>query len=256
VLKVNRADNRYRALVSTDWNECLAPCGPFDCFSHAHPEFGLKFDEFFRSYTGNRISLGETARRIRDLVPEPFTEQRMDAYLAREFTTYGNVPDLMEWCRKRQVLVMINTTGFVGYFQRVFARRLLPAVPVISAHPMIHFKTRPTDPSWMLELEETVDKGTNTETVARHFGIPTDRIIVMGDSGGDGPHFRWGASAGALLIGSMIKPSLDNFCNREGIRIGHRFGSVYEPGEPNDPVRDMQFDFMELTGVIGDFLGL
>ncbi len=27
----------YKAMVSSDWNECLAPCGPFDFISFAYP---------------------------------------------------------------------------------------------------------------------------------------------------------------------------------------------------------------------------
>ena len=33
---------KYQALVSSDWNGCLAPCGPFDFISFAYPR--LKSD--------------------------------------------------------------------------------------------------------------------------------------------------------------------------------------------------------------------
>lgn len=29
---------RYRAMISSDWNECLAPCGPFDAIAFTYPD--------------------------------------------------------------------------------------------------------------------------------------------------------------------------------------------------------------------------
>jgi hypothetical protein len=35
---VTEKDRKYKAIVSSDWNECLAPSGPFDFISFNHPE--------------------------------------------------------------------------------------------------------------------------------------------------------------------------------------------------------------------------
>jgi hypothetical protein len=43
---------RYRALLSTDGNECLAPCRPFDCFAFCFPELEGALNPLFRDYTG------------------------------------------------------------------------------------------------------------------------------------------------------------------------------------------------------------
>jgi hypothetical protein len=82
------------------------------------------------------------------------------------------------------------------------------------------------------------------------FNIPPEKIILMGDSGGDGPHFEWGAGIGALLIGSMTKPSLETYCQTKGINIDLRFGLSYTAGDEKDPQRQMQLDFRELRALI------
>jgi 2-hydroxy-3-keto-5-methylthiopentenyl-1-phosphate phosphatase len=195
---------KYRAVISSDWNECLAPCGPFDSISFVYPHLEPELSEIFREYTSNKFSLSQAARRITAMIPAPITEEQMDSYLDECFETYRGVPELMEWCEKKDILFMINTTGMQGYFQRVIAKALLPKLPIVSASPTIRFTVRDNDPSFY-DLVEIHDKPKNTETVIRGFGVPPGRAILMGDSGGDGPHFKWGARVGAFLIGSMTK---------------------------------------------------
>ena len=110
----------FKAIVSSDWNECMAPCGPFDFISFAYPELETDLKNVFKQYTGNIISLGEAAQKIPKLLPGPISEEQMDAYLEKCFITYKGVPDLIEWCLSKGILFMINTTGMIGYFQRVF----------------------------------------------------------------------------------------------------------------------------------------
>lgn len=245
---------KYKAIVSSDWNECLAPCGPFDFISFNHPELAVDLATIFQQYTGNMISLGEAARQIQDLLPDPITAEQMDAYLDKSFITYKGVPELIEWCSIKNILFMINTTGMVGYFQRIFAKNLLPPVPVVSAHPMIRFPERKSDPPSLYDLLEIQDKSKNTAAVVRSFNIPPEKIIVMGDSGGDGPHFEWGAGIGACLIGSMTKPSLETYCQKNGIDIHIHFGHSYAQGEAKDPKKEMQVNFMDLASLIEEFL--
>jgi len=240
----------YKAIVSSDWSECLAPCGPFDCLAFHHPELEEDLAAVFRQYTGNRISLGEATGRIRNLLPDPLSPDRMDAYLAASFTTYTGVPELIRWCLGHKILFMINTTGMIAYFQRIFAKGLLPPVPVLSAHPLIRYPGLKSDPLRVYELFEARDKGRNTEAVARSLGIPAEKIILMGDSGGDGPHFEWGAESGAFLIGSMTKASLDSYCREKNIVINLRFGLDYSKIEKQDQTKELGFNFMDLAATI------
>ncbi len=76
------------------------------------------------------------------------------------------------------------------------------------------------------------------------------KCILIGDSGGDGPHFEWGASVGAYLVGSMTKPSLESYCRKKGININTRFGVNYSAGEKKELGREMKVDFMGLVPVI------
>ena len=237
-------------MVSSDWNGCLAPCGPFDCISFAYPRLKSELTAIFRQYTANLISLGEAAGKIQQLLPEPITLDQMDAYLDESFTTYTGVPQLIEWCAENNILFMINTTGMIGYFQRMFAKGLLPPVPVISAHPMIRFRQNTGDTFCLYELLQTQDKGKNTGTVVRTRSVPTDKLILLGDSGGDGPHFEWGAARGAFLIGSMTKPSLSDYCRQKGIVINRRFGLDYSEGEQLDRQKEMQINYMDLVSTI------
>lgn len=134
-------DRKYRALISSDWNECLAPSGPFDFITFTYPSLDLEVKEIFKAYTGNHIPLSEATRRMASLLPAAITVEQMDAYLDERFEIYrGGVPELIEWCSKKDILFMINTTGMQGYFQRVFKKGLLPKVPAVSAHPMIKYE--------------------------------------------------------------------------------------------------------------------
>jgi hypothetical protein len=241
---------QYKAIVSSDWSECLSPSGPFDCLAFNHPEIETELIAVFRQYTGNQITLGRAPAKIKALLPEPLSQDQMDAYLDAAFVTYTGVPDLIQWCLDRQILFMINSTGLIGYFQRVSAKQLLPPVPVLSAHPMIRYPTRASDPAHIYELFETNDKAQNTRKHAQSLDLPTSKIILMGDSGGDGPHFEWGAESGAFLIGSMTKPSLDSFCREKDITINLRFGTDYAKDERRDQKKEMAVNFMDLTSEI------
>ncbi|MCP4694597.1 MAG: hypothetical protein GY859_41600 [Desulfobacterales bacterium] len=244
----------YTAIISSDWNECLAPCGPFDPLAFNFPGLSTRLATIFRQYTGNAISLGAAADRIRGMLPSPLTEERMDAYLDASFQTYKGAPDLIEWCLGKQILFMINTTGAVGYFQRVFAKGLFPPIPALSAHPMTRYGERKSDPPYIYDLLEIRDKGKNTEKVVRALNIPLDKIILMGDSGGDGPHFEWGARANAFLIGSMTKASLATYCRERGVEMDLRVGPSYAPREERDPGREARVNLMDLTDRIEAFL--
>ena len=242
-----KVKGKYIELISSDWNECLAPCGPFDPIAFAYPELEADLSRIFRSYTGNQITLSEAVRRIGGLLPEPITEKQMDAYLDASFATYRGVADLIRWCTKNHVLFMINTTGMQGYFQRAMAKGLLPEGIVVAANPLIVYPGHETE---MYEVREIEDKAKNTAAVLQDYGLPVQKLIIMGDSGGDGPHFEWGASVGAYLVGSMIKPSLESFCRKQGIEINTRFGVTYSEGEKKDLKRDMEVDFMGLVPMI------
>jgi hypothetical protein len=240
----------YTALVSSDWNECLAPCGPFDVFAHHYPALRPDLDTIFRQYTGNLIPLQVAVRKISQLLPGPLSGAQMDAYLAHDFQTYRGVTDLMRRCAAHGILFMLNTTGMTGYFQQALARGLLPPLTVLSAHPLIRFESRPSDPPWCLELRDTTDKAKNTAAVAARYAIAPERVILIGDSGGDGPHFAWGAKVGACLIGSMTKPSLAQYCRQQGIVIQHYFGHTYADGETRALEKEMPYDFNALFDIM------
>ena len=244
----------YRAMVSSDWSECLSPCGPFDCLAFIYPDLEEALSGIFRQYTGNRISLGQAADRIEELLPASLSPDQMDAYLDASFATYTGVPELIQWCLDNRILFMINSTGMIGYFQGVFARGLLPRVPVLSAHPMLRYPQCDTDPSKIYELHETRDKGCNTEAVAKAEAIPADRLILMGDSGGDGPHFEWGFKKGAFLIGSMTKVSLDSYCGERDIIINCRFGLDYSRDQEAGSEKELDINFKDLIPIIEEFL--
>jgi len=237
----------FKAIVSSDWSECLSPSGPFDFIAFNHPHLEAELSQVFRQYTGNKITLGEAGQKIRSLLPGPVTTDMMDTYLDQAFAVYRGVPELIEWCLGKGILFMLNTTGMIGYFQRVFAKGLLPRVPVLSANPLVRYATSGTDPGEVYELNETRDKGKNTAAVVQQFGIPGGRILVMGDSGGDGPHFEWAAQAGAFIIGSMTKHSLSSYCRDRRIPINLRFGVSYGDGERRDLEKEKRFDFMDLV---------
>ncbi|MCG6911519.1 MAG: hypothetical protein LJE94_15545 [Deltaproteobacteria bacterium] len=247
--------SEYRAMISSDWNECLAPCGPFDYIAFTYPHLSENLDVIFRGYTGNRINLEAAVQQVVALLPEPITAQQMDAYLKSAFRTYTGVAELLAWCRERRILFMINTTGAVGYFQRVLANRFLPRFPALSAYPDPCFSAESTDPDSVYDLLQVQDKGVNTEKVGRAFNIPPHRIAIMGDSGGDGPHFKWAAENGVFLVASMPKSSLRKYCKEAGFQPDYVFGKSYDEGEPIDRNLEMAYDFMALTSVFEDRLG-
>jgi hypothetical protein len=231
-MKISKdSETRYKGIVSSDWNECLAPCGPFDPLLFLYPELEPSLTSIFRSYTSNRMSLREATRRIRDLVPLPVSAEQMDGYLAHSFSTYRGVPTLIEECTRRDLLFMINTTGMTGTFQRAFAAGLLPPVRALAANPLISYPAEKTDPHLLYEVSEITDKPIHTRAVMERFGMPGKKVFLIGDSGGDGPHFEWGKGVGATLIGSMVKPSLDAYCLQRGITLDLRFG---DPGTEPD----------------------
>jgi len=251
-----KANNRkYRAICSSDWSECLSPNGPFDFISFVFPGLKPELTDIFKSYTGNQITLSEATRRISAVLPCTIAPEQMDAYLEDRFETYHGVPELIEWCDRNNILFMINTTGMQGYFQRATAKGLLRRVPIISANPLIRFPAQNTDPAFY-DLEEIQDKPKNTEIAVRNFGIGGGKIIVMGDSGGDGPHFEWGAGVGAFLIGNMAKWSLNRYCRERGIRIDLHFGPSYSEGEKRNEEQERATNFKELTSNIESFMDL
>ena len=130
---------KFQAIVSSDWSECLSPNGPFDPIIFNYPELGPDLVRIFREYTSNKISLTHATTLIGRLLPSSLTQDQMDAYLGASFKTYTGVPNLIEWCARRGILFVINTTGTQGYFQRAIANSLLPPIPMISANPMIRF---------------------------------------------------------------------------------------------------------------------
>ncbi|MEW6669908.1 MAG: hypothetical protein AB1512_32260 [Thermodesulfobacteriota bacterium] len=243
-------DRRFTALVSSDWSECLSPSGPFDPIVFAYPDLEPLLTGIFKDYTSNRISLGEAWRRIRGALPSPLTQDQMDAYLEAGFAMYQGVADLVGWCLERGILFMVNTTATQGYFQRAGRNSLLPSGMLVAANPLICYRDEEYATQPMYEVLEIQDKATNTARVMKEYGIPPARVILVGDSGGDGPHFEWGKSVGAFLVGSMTKPSLETYCETRGIRIDVRFGLCYPRGAARDPDREMQVDFMMLAPVI------
>lgn len=246
----------YIGMISSDWNQCLAPCGPFDVLAYHHPGLQPRLDQIFRRYTANAMTLTEALHNIHSILPAPLSALQMDAYLHNRFETYHGVKQLMAWCRRQRVLFMINTTGMAGYFQRALSSSLLPDFEVLCASPWIRYNQSSTDPARMLELHEITDKPRHTAGVAAQFNIPSDKIIIMGDSGGDGPHFEWAADNGATLIGSMVKYSLETYCAERGIQITHRFGHCYAKDEQIDPQKESACEFTDLIAIIEKVMGL
>jgi phosphoglycolate phosphatase-like HAD superfamily hydrolase len=249
-------NRKYRGLISSDWNECLAPSRPFDFITFTYPFLEPELKEIFKAYTGNQIPLSEATRRIASLLPATITEEQTDAFLDASFTTYRGVPELIEWCSSKDILFMINTTALRGFFQRAFKKGLLPNVTAVSAHPLIKYKEEGKTTCRWYDLLEIQDKPVNTQKVLREWGIPPDKAMVIGDSGGDGPHFEWGARVGAFLVGSMTKWSLDQYCSERGIEINLHFGPRYSKRENRNEEVEMKIDFMDLSLVIEETLHL
>ncbi len=252
---MNGRTRTYKGIVSSDWSECLSPSGPFDPMVFTYPELESELSSIFRRYTGNLISLTEATNTIKHLLPEPLTRDRMDAYLDASFRTYTGVPDLIEWCLAHDILFMINTTGMQGYFQRALAKALLPRVPVVAANPMIHYSGGGEEVVF-LPVTEIEDKPKNTRAAMQAWGVPPGKLVVIGDSGGDGPHFQWGATADGFLIGSMTKDSLERYCRKAAITIPERFGMQYGPGATRDVEHEMRFDFKQMVETIRNALDL
>jgi len=249
---------KFKALVSSDWNECLAPCRPFDPISFVYPELKRDLSGIFAEYTSNEITLIDAARRISALIPGCITVDQMDAYLDARFATYLGVPDFIEWCLSHGILFMINTTGVQGYFQRVFARNLMPSVPIVSANPLIRFPGAAKDPRFLYQVNEIEDKPKNTESIMKFLGVAPRWVVVIGDSGSDGPHFEWASKVGAYVIGSMTKPSLEAYCRDRAIKIDQRFGVSYSysPDGKKDRDEERRVNFMGLTGLLSEVLDL
>ncbi len=93
----------YTAIVSLNWNECLAPCGPFDPISLSFPDLCADPVGIFRQYAGNGISLTEATGRILALMPGRLTREQMDRYLETSVSTCQGVPEptLHEYCRRK-----------------------------------------------------------------------------------------------------------------------------------------------------------
>ena len=224
----------FKAIISSDWSECLSPSGPFDFIAFNHPHLEPELSQVFRQYTGNKITLGEAGQKIRSLLPGPVTEAMMDAYLDRSFAAYPGVAELIEWCLAHGILFMINTTAMIGYFQRVFAKGTAAAGAGSVRQPARPLRRERHRPGGCPRIERDPGQGKNTAAVVQHFAIPAGRIVVMGDSGGDGPHFEWAERAGAFIIGSMTKHSLSSDCRERDIPIRLRFGVSYGEGEGRD----------------------
>ncbi len=240
----------YHGLISSDWSECLSPNGPFDFMAYVYPELESDLSAVFKQYTGNQITLGEAMQHCQRLLPAPINRERMDAYLDARFVHYTGVPELMEACLSKNILFMINTTGSKGYFQRVFAKKLLPQPAALSAHPGLSFKPDSVEGYMFYGLLEIMDKPINTEKAAKDFLVNPRKIIVVGDSGGDGPHFKWAVEQQATRIASMAKPSLKAYCQTHQIEINQYFGLSYKPGEVRRENDEMQVDFRDLLSFV------
>lgn len=245
----------YNAIISSDWNECLAPCGPFDPIAFTYPDLTPHLNVIFRRYTGNEISLTHAVADIRNILPETLSVEQMDNYLEKSFYTYLGVPEFIEWAKTKGILFMINTTGMQGYFQRAISKKLLPDVPIIAANPLVTYPAYSNDRRYNYAVMDTHDKPSNTMAAISAFGLHAERVVIIGDSGGDGPHFEWGASVGALLIGSMTKASLTSYCESKQVQLNERFGVCYLSGQARIVEEEIKYNFMELTLVIDDFLG-
>ncbi len=246
----------FKGIISTDWSECLSPNGPFDPISFCFPELEKELKQIFFQYTSNQVDLSSAIRRIQDLIPHKITEEMMDEYLKSEFKTYRNVPQFIEWCLQNRILFMINSTGFKGYFQIILESSLIPHVQVISCNPFIDFSSKNLPNTIWLDIKEIHDKPTNTKTILKRFGLSPKDLIIMGDSGGDGPHFEWGWKAGAYLISIMKKRSLERYCKERNIELDVEFGIDYSSGEVRSLKREMEIDFMDLRDHIRSLLGL
>ncbi|MEF8824218.1 MAG: hypothetical protein V5B78_09345 [Desulfohalobiaceae bacterium] len=244
------APDRFRYLVASDWSECLSPNGPFDALIHTWPELEPDLTRIFSAYTSNEISLSSAVEKIKALLPGELSVEAMDAFLEEKFAAYANLSGLIQRCLERGIAFMINSTGPIGYFQRALAGGFVPGFPLLSAHPFLRYPPFETDPDHVFELFEIEDKGKNTQAALNALGIPPHRTAVLGDSGGDGPHFAWAAENGALRVGVNPKASLERYCAERGITIHARAGIAYSPGQPRDREAEAKTDLNEVCDIL------
>lgn len=242
--------DRFRYLVASDWSECLSPNGPFGPLIHTWPELEPDLTRIFSAYTSNETSLSNAVEEIKALLPGELSVEAMDAFLEEKFAAYANLPGLIHRCMEHGIAFMINSTGPIGYFQRALARGFLPEIPLLSAHPFLRYPSFKTDPEHVFELHEIEDKGKNTQAALNALGIPPHRAAVVGDSGGDGPHFTWAAENGALRVGVNPKASLERYCAERGITIHARAGTAYRPGQTRDPEAEARTDLNEVFDIL------
>jgi len=93
----------FRAILSSDWSECLSPSGPFDFIAFTYPQLEPELKEVFGSYTGNLISLGEACIRIKKILPGRLRGND-GCVSGRSYAVYRGVPELIEWCLGEGVL--------------------------------------------------------------------------------------------------------------------------------------------------------
>ena len=245
-----QSQERFQYLVASDWSECLSPNGPFDPLIFTWPHLEEDLTRIFSAYTSNEISLSRAVGEIKSLLPAELAEKKMDAFLREKFATYTGLSQVINWCLEHGIAFMINSTGPIGYFQRALARGFLPRIPLLSAHPFLRYAPADTDPEQIFELLEIEDKGTNTHAALHALGIPPQRTAVVGDSGGDGPHFTWAADNGALRVGINTKASLESYCATRGIEINAHLGLSYQHGETRDREAEARTDLTELCTVL------
>ncbi len=247
---------KYKALFSSDWSECLSPNGPFDPLAYIYPDLLPELEKVFREYTSNQITLQVAVQCIRKSASNLLTMEQMDSYLDAEFKTYNGVIELIEWCRSNDVLFMLNTTGTQGYFQLAVSKGFLPKIPIIAANPFISYPGNAPREAYQFQVNEIADKGVNTRAAMDKFGFSAPHVIIMGDSGGDGPHFEWAAKHHIFKIASMAKYSLQSFCDTRSIEIDYFFGLKYAKGQSRDVMRELEFDFEDLTAMIQSRINL
>ena len=193
---------------------------------------------------------------IQDMIPARLTQDQMDTYLDASFSTYVGVPEFIQWCLDHDILFMINTTSSQAYFQRAINKGLIPAVPIIAAHPVTSFPSPGDGDRYSLQVLEIDDKPKNTGHVMKQWGISPRQLIVIGDSGGDGPHFVWAHQQNAHLIASMAKTSLLNYCKSRNVTIERFFGVVYKPDQPRELDLELKYNFMDLVPMVLEILNL
>lgn len=246
----------FNGMVSSDWSECLSPNGPFDPIGYNYPDLENDLHEIFNNYTGNRISLSEAIIRIKNLIPNGLSLRQMDEYLENCFQIYTGVYDFINWLSENKILFMINSTGSQGYFQRAIAKGTIPVIPFISANPFIFYDSQSIASKFPCEVLEIEHKARCTEMVAIENHISYEKIIIIGDSGGDGPHFKWGASNGASLVGSMTKFSLSKYCEVNSIKINKHIGPLYKQGDKRDQESEYKANFTDLKEFVSFKLGI